>query len=279
MRRSIVFLSIMLLAASFDLLAKDFWERPLSQWSSQEVQKLLFDSPWATQMTLAAPSMDKAGYSEDMSAPSGGQGGAVGGGASPRDITAPTRGYGADKSSGVSGEKELYDRYTVRFFTAPVIRQAYVRWLQLMKGYDSMNPEQKKALDGITANALAMTFPDQVIIGLEFESNNRQLAMEVSRQLKQITKDQLKQKAYLITDRLGRIEIADYYPPSPDGTGAKFVFPRQVNGSPILTAEDKEIRLELFVPGTTAMTKDGNGHKVFVKWKVSKMMVNKELMY
>lgn len=279
MRKSVVFVVIVLLTITSSLFGKELWEKPLSQWSDKDVQKLLTDSPWAREMTLAAPSMDKGQYSEDIGAPSGGQGGAVGGSAGPRDITASTRGYGGDKTSGIGGEKEFYDRYTVRLFTALAIRQSYVRWLQLMKGYDSMPADQKKALDAVTDKALAMTFPDQVIVSLHFESNNRQLAMEVNRRLNELTKEQLKQQVYLITDRLGRIDLLDYWQPSPDGTGAKFVFPRMVNGQPILTNEDKEMRFELFVPGTEAMTKNGIGHKVFVTWKVPKMIVNRQLMY
>ena len=54
----------------------------------------------------------------------GSGGSAAGDGANPRDVTDRSRGYGLDTGSGVSGEKELYDHYVVRFFSAPVIRQA-----------------------------------------------------------------------------------------------------------------------------------------------------------
>ncbi len=282
MKKQLFSLVITVLVVSGILYAKDFWEKPFGQWSAKDCARMLSDSPWAKPMTLATQTLDdKKGYREDRTGPTGvGRGGsAAGDGASPRDVTDRSRGYGMDSGSGVSGEKELYDRYVVRFFSAPMIRQAYVRALQIERKYDSMPPEMKQAFDTKMEKALNMTFPDQIVVSLTFETNNRELAMEVNRQLNQITKEQLKQKVYLITDRVGRIELIDYAPPSPDGTGAKFIFPRNVNGTPVLSTEDQEVRFELFVPGTEAMSKKGEPHKVFVEWKVPKMRVGEQLFY
>ena len=282
MKKQIFVLVIAVLVVSGILYAKDFWEKPYAQWSAKDCVRMLSDSPWAKPMTLATQTLDdKKGYREDRSGPTGGRGSTPAGseGANPRDVTDRSRGYGMDTGSGVSGEKELYDRYVVRFFSAPMIRQAYVRALQIERKYDSMTPEMKQAFDTKMEKAINMTFPDQIVVSLTFETNNRELGMEVNRQLNQITRDQLKQKVYLITDRVGRIELIDYAPPSPDGTGAKFIFPRNVNGTPVLSAEDKEIRFELFVPGTESMSKKGEPHKVFVEWKVPKMRVGEQLFY
>ncbi|MFB3905297.1 MAG: hypothetical protein ACE15E_17750 [Acidobacteriota bacterium] len=265
------------------LYAKDFWEKPYRQWSAKDCARMLSDSPWARSMTLATQtSDDKKGYREDRQGLGGaGRGSTPMGseGVSPRDVTDRSRGYGMDTGSGVSGAKELYDQYVVRFFSAPMIRQAYVRALQIDTKYDSMSPEMKQAFDAKMERALNISFPDQIVVSLTFETNNRELAMEVNRQLNQVTKEQLKQKVYLITDRLGRIDLMDYAPPSPDGTGAKFIFPRNVQGGPVLTSEDKEVRFELFVPGTEMTSKKGEPHKVFVEWKVAKMRVGEQLFY
>jgi hypothetical protein len=283
MKKPMVVFSVLLLLVSGWVYGKEYWEKPLSQWSAKDVSKMLGDSPWSRQMTLATQSLDdKKGYAEDRTGPSitgPGQTSAGSGGADPRDRTDSSRGYGGDKGSGVAGEKELYDRYTVRFFSAPMVRQAHVRQLQIVNKYDSMTAQQKQDFDSKTAKLLESAFPDQVIISVEFGTNNRELAMEVDRQMKQLTKDQLKQKVYLITDRLGRIELAEYRPPSGEGMGAHFVFPRTVNGTQVLSPEDKEVRFELFVPGTGLSTKGGADHRVFVEWKVKRMMVNQQLVY
>jgi hypothetical protein len=283
MKKQAIVFSVILLVVSCWLLGKEYWEKPLAQWSAKDVTKMLNDSPWSRQMTLSTQSLDdKKGYAEDRSGPTitgPGQAPAGSGGLDPRGSTDSSRGYGSDKGSGVGGEKELYDRYTVRFFSAPMIRQAHVRQLQIARKYDSMTLQQKQDFDAQMAGLLGAGFVDQIVVSVEFATNNRQTAMEVDRQLKQLTREQLKQKVYLITDRLGRVEITEYHPPSADGMGARFVFPRTINGEQVLTVEDKQVRFELFVPGTGESTKSGSDHRVFVEWKVPKMLVNKQLVY
>ncbi len=214
------------------LMARDFWDKPYREWNPKQVLQILNDSPWAGQVVL-------------------------------------TRQVGGRRSSGVSGEKELFDSYTVRLFSALPIRQAYVRMMQIMAQYDEMKPEQKSEFDTKHARALNIDTGDQIIVSLEFQTNDKQLAMSVDRQLKTTTADLLKQQVYLISDRLGRMQLREYYPPALDGTGAKFIFPRSVDGKPVVSGEDKSLKFEFYVPNTD--------HKVFYEWKVKKMLYMERL--
>jgi len=208
--------------------AEDFWEKPHDSWAQSDVLKMLEDSPWSGKVTITD---ERAGLGD------------------------------AD----TAGETELAHSYTVRLFTALPVRQAYVRMFQLMNRYDAMAPAEKAEFDGNFAPALR-EFPDEVIVNLDFETNDRQTALEVDRRLKQSTAAQLRQSAYLVSDRLGRIELTDYFPPAPDGTGAKFVYPRIVDGQPIVGPEDLEVKFELWVPGT--------GHRVHQVWRVARLMLD-----
>ena len=221
--------------------AKDFWEKPYTKWSKKDVLKMLSDSPWADEVTITRQQSGRQ-FSET----------------------------GTSRSSG-TGEKEYFDSYTVRLFTALPIRQAYIRMVQLMNNYDGMKESEQVEFDKRFQPALHMDTSKQVIVNLDFSTNDNQLRLDVQRTLQQTTADQLKQSAFLISDRFSRIPIEAYYPPSPDGTGAKFCFPRQVDGQPVATPEDKDLKFELYVPGTD--------HKVFVSWKVSKLMFDGELAY
>jgi hypothetical protein len=241
--------------------ADQFWEKPFTRWNERQVHSLLNDSPWARQMTLSSQSQDVAPAASSADSETG----------SPRGLLSSGRGYGQDKGSGISGEKEQYYAYTVRLFSALPIRQAYVRNFQITNRYDRMSSEDKRAFDARFAPALTLDTSDQIIVAVHFSTNHRQMAMEVDRQLKQATFEVLKQSAYLIGDRVGRVPLKGYFPPSPDGTGAKLVFPREVNGKPVLTAEDRELKLEFFVPGTE--------HKVFVTWPVARMVINNQVVY
>jgi hypothetical protein len=61
-------------------------------------------------------------------------------------------------------------------------------------------------------------------------------------QLRRMSLADLKQNTFLTTSSGRKVEIRDYIPPTPDGTGAKFIFPRRLpDGSPLVTPEDDEL--------------------------------------
>jgi hypothetical protein len=243
------------------VFADQFWEKPFTRWNDRQVQAMLNDSPWARQMTLASQSVDATPAASPADSQMG----------SPRGLVSGGRGYGQDKGSGISGEKEQFYGYTVRLFSALPIRQAYVRNYQIVNRYDRMSREEKQAFDARFSRALNLDTSDQIIVAIHFSSNDRQTAMEVDRQLKQVTFELLKQSAYLIGDRVGRVPLKGYFPPSPDGTGAKLIFPRYVNAEPVVGAQDRELKLEFFVPGTE--------HKVFVTWPVARMIMKNQVVH
>jgi hypothetical protein len=239
------------------LLADEACRKPLSRLNAKEARKVLTDSPWAQRMTLALPAQSSS-LDENASSGQSDMG-------SPRTAVDPPRGYGLDKGSGMHGEKELYYSYTVRFFSALPVRQAYLRLLQLDKSYDQMSPEARQELEATMSQAL----PD-IVVALDFDSNDRKALMEVNRQLRQATRDTLNQQAYLISDHLGRVYLKDYFPPSSDGTGAKLVFPRLVEGEPVVLAKNKLVKLEFMVPGT--------GHKLYIEWKVKDLICDGQVV-
>jgi hypothetical protein len=75
----------------------------------------------------------------------------------------------------------------------------------------------------------------------------------------------------LITPRQGRVQLLEYYPPSKDGTGAKFIFPRLINGRPIVQPGDKEITLDFYVRPVD--------QKLRIIFKIAEMAYQGELSY
>lgn len=228
--KKLLALAVAACLATLFLWAKDFWEKPYTEWKKGEASKMLTNSPWAEEMVF----------------------------------TRQIRGTG----TGVAGEKELYDTYSVRFFSALPIRQAYVRLLQLTTA-QNRTEEQKQGLDAHLERLLAWDTQQVIVISLDFSSNDREMLMRVQRTLQYQTAPMLKQLVYLISDRAGRVELIEYLPPSRDGTGAKLIFPRFLDGKPVVLPEDKEITFEFSVPETS--------HKIFLNWKVKKMFYNGEL--
>jgi len=189
-------------------------------------------------------------------------------GSSERSARAALGGAG-EKGSGMHGEKELFYRYTARLFSALPVRQAYLRLLRLDNNYDRMTADEKQEFDA-RFSSLAAEAGSDIVVSVDFDSNHRETLMEVNRQLRQATRDTLDQRAYLISDRVGRVNLKDYVPPSADGTGAKLIFPRQINGEPVVGTQDKQVKLEFVVPGS--------GHKVYIVWKVADLTCNGQLV-
>lgn len=223
MKRLIPALSLLLFGSI--LLAGDFWQKPFEEWGQNDVNKMLNDSPWAEQYVR-------------------------------------TRKIGG-KSSGIGGEKELYDTVTLRFFSSLPVRHAYYRLLQIVNNYKKMDDEQKKLFDSKFSRILHIDFSQQIIVAMEFATNDREMGQRFDRSIKITTAELMKQNATLISDRLGRVPLTGYFPPSPDGTGAKFVFPREIDGKPLVAPGDKEIKIELFLPEVG---------RVFITKKVKDLM-------
>lgn len=222
-----------ILCAASALLAEDFWLQPFEKWNREQVLRMLNDSPWAQSETFT--------------------------------------GTIVSKDAGLGGEKELYYRFVVRFFSALPVRQAYVRMMRLMNNYDQMTTEQREEFDKRFRRALELEVSDRVIVALDFDTNNPDAARELRQSFELESADKLKQNVYLISQRLKRVELQAYFPPGADGTGAKLIFPRTVNGQPVFGPQDKEIRFDFVVPATR--------QHISLTFKSAKMTYQGQLSY
>ncbi len=230
--KGIVIVSLAGVGAAW-VMAKDFWEEPFEKWKREEVLRMLSNSPWSQTQTFNA----------------------VAGG----------------RGSGTAGEKEMFYQFTVRLFSARPIREAYVRMMQILNKYDQMPPEQKQEFNARFRKALSLDVSDRVIIALDYATNDPNATRDLRTFLETARTETLKQSVYLIAPRHGRLELREYYPPSPDGTGAKFIFPRLVNGQPVLGTQDKEIRFDFFIAPI--------GQRLFLTFKAPKLMYQGQLEY
>lgn len=216
-------------------VAKDFWQQPFEKWNNKQVVAVLGNSPWAQAQTEAIP----------------------------------IQGI----NSGAYGEKELYITLTARFFSSLPVRQAYVRMMELQNHYDEMNAEQRDEFAKRFSRALKLDVSNRVIVAVEISSNLPQWNRDSKQYFESNSSQTLKQNVYLIVPRIGRVQMVEYYPPSNDGTGAKFVFPRQIDGKPILDPADKEIDLEY------NFSTSSFGDKFLIHFNVDKMIYQGELSY
>lgn len=205
---------------------------PFSQWTLDEAVEMLNDSPWARQET----------YSRVL--------GGVG--------------------SGLQGEKELYNTFFVRLLSASPIRKAYARIKQIQAGYDSLPESRRQRIDDQISRGLNLDVDDWIVFTVSFRSNNPNQQARVQQFLEQQTTETVRSRVYLSTARYPRLEIVAYYPPRERSVGAKFVFPRKVDGTPVISPEDRSMVFEFDVPGANPQLR--------ATFSVSKMIVDGELL-
>ncbi len=258
----ILLLSTTLVLASFShCLGQKGCQKPYTTWNEAHALKILTDSAWSKQMALGSPA-----YASEREARVEGtdKGFSIG-----DDITLKDNTRGLDRGMGRAGEKEIIHAYTLRLFSALPVRQAFVRLFQIRNNYESMPKEQQQRLDVMFNQALTMDLSQRIVVTVSVESNDRELNMEVNRQLHQATTSSLKPHTWLIADKL-RIPLEEYLPPSGDGAGAKLVFPRTIDGKPVVEPTTKELKLEFSVPGVE--------HQIYVEWKVKDLVCKGQLL-
>ena len=189
--------------------APESWvtHEPFNKWSLDKAVQLLNTSPWARQETF----------------------------------TRVIRGVG----SGVSGEKEIYNRFYVRFLSARPIREAYARIQQIQNGYDRMPAKEKEQFAKAQMPNLDWDASQWIVVSVGFRSNDPNEESEVRRFFQSETVKTLKNKVFLSTASSPQVELSAYVPQREESVGSKFVFPREVNGVPVVSRECTDITLEL----------------------------------
>jgi len=179
-------------------------KKPYTEWSEKETIKLLNDSPWGQTQALTD--------------------------------TSQMTGQGRMDS----GQSRVADvssvQIRIRFLSAKPVRQA-VSHLMEMKNREAISPQQAAQLKAFAA----ADFPDYIVVTVLPESEKASaLFQQTQSAFYKLTTNDLKNNTYLLTGGK-RVFIKEYQPPAKDGLGARYIFPRQMDGKPFVTAESGDI--------------------------------------
>lgn len=222
--------------------AKDFWkQKPYTTWAETECRKLLEDSPWAQRHIIG------------------------------REYIEPIGTVTGDRAH----EKSPRIEYRAQIRSAAPIRQALVRQQQLAVKYDGMEPAERQAFDRQAREFLGVTFPDRIVVYVEYGSNVPAFQTDLARYWLSVPADQAKNIFFLITPRGERLQPMDFIKAGGGGGAFQLAFPRQVNGRPLLDAGDKELKFEFPHPNIG----DLGESRVFLIFPVAKMVVNNAVAY
>lgn len=207
-------------------------QKPWSQWDKKEVEKMLNSSAWGQTQTETDTSQMTYTPTTDKSAMT----------------TDGARNQAVDL------------KYRIRLFSAKPIREAFARMVLMS------NPNLKaEQLNGFVNG----DYSESIVVAVTFESSDRRYSGPVGQKFSAATTETLKNLAYLENSEGKKVFIDEYARPSTDGTGAKFVFPRLIDGKPWVKNNDTLRFFADFEGGT----------KVNWRFKLSDMMYNGALEY
>lgn len=252
--RGIALLAALLLVSS--AASAQFWEKKdYTTWSKDECRKMLEDSPWATRFTLS--------HQENF---------AVGQG-----------------SSGEGRESNQQVVYTAQIRSALPVRQAVIRLAQINNKYETLPAEQKKLFDESAAAYLARDFSDKVLVHVEFSTNVQFFDRGLAEYWQNFSHERLNRDVYVTAAKDRRVAAAEIQVDKGAGRAFEFAFPRQLNGEPLATSNDKVLRLEFPTPDIRDLSdrqadaKGAEAHatakRAYFEFKLQKMMHKGQLVY
>lgn len=244
LNRTFMICAVLVLSAGVAAAQKT---KPWIEWSQKDAEKVLNDSAWGQTQSETSESTQSTSTSA---------------------ITATTAARREDSSTKAAANTESGDKksplsvhYRVRLLSAKPIRAAFVRMMELQGAPPEKVAQLRTFVD--------RDFGDYVVVTISIEGSDRQKMMPVIQQLMSGNGDTLKSTTYLELKDGKRVTLMDYRAPIQDGLGAKFVFPRTVDGKPLIQADTGELRF------TTEVGKT----KISRRFKVAEMIYDGKLEY
>lgn len=245
MRRILFACSLLVL---FSVAAAAQKTKPWTDWSAKETDKILNDSAWGQTQTEGDESQPTS--TSAISQTTAGRESTV------RSADAAKNTESGDKKGPMSVH------YRVRLLTAKPIRAAFVRKVELQGAPPEKVAQLRPFVD--------RDFGDYIVVTITMDGNDPKRMGPASQELINAVAEVLKNTTYLERKDGKRVALTDYRAPVQDGLGAKFVFPRTLDGKPFIEADSGEMRF---------CTEVGKAVKVNKRFKVSEMMYDGKLEY
>jgi hypothetical protein len=204
------------------------WSKPLGEWTREDAQKVLQESPWARSQTIKVQ-QHRTGRIAGAPNPIG-----------PDGNPAPISTVGNTAVSG-GAQAPIDYTFTLRLRSALPVRQALARLMQLdaVKLKDKERAAQETRIKG-TLDCPACA--DNYVVTLSSRSEESQGSDPVYAAFAGARIDDIKRFIYLANDRGDRRDLVHFVPPRSPGEEAVFFFPRHdERGEPLLTSTSRKL--------------------------------------
>lgn len=205
-------------------------KKPWSEWDKTETDKMLNGSPWGQTQTETDTSQ------------------------------LVWASVGNDNPGGIGPKQAMTVNYRVRLFSAKPIREAFAR--KVMLGNSKIAASQLNSF-------VSGDYSEVIVVAVTFDGADRSYTGIIGQAFDSGTTGTLKNKVYLERQDGKRLFLDEYAAPPSDGTGAKFVFPRNVDGKPFIGTD-----------GAVRFVADmGRGGEISWRFKLSEMKYNGNLEF
>ena len=232
-------------------------EKPWSEWTKVEAEKILNNSPWGQTQTDTDTSEMMYSPTSQSGVSSSTRSGVLGAQSERQSINNNRASRGANNQA-------ISVNYHVRLLSAKPVRQAFMRVIEL-----AQKTPDKELLEGLRS-FVQRDFSEFIVVAVAFDSTDGRYSGPALQAFASGTLGTLKNKTYLERKDGKRVFLMEYHPPINDGLGAKFIFPRVVDEKKFVNAESGSLR---FYSEVT------NQLKLNVSFKLSEMMYNGQLEY
>jgi hypothetical protein len=154
--------------------------------------------------------------------------------------------------------------YRISFLSARPIRQAFAK--MILSTQTGRKDELAQSLQAFVER----DFSSYVVIAISVDASDRRLLGPVMQEINSATTGALKNTTYLERQDGKRVFLIRYEAPIADGLGAKFIFPRLVDGEPFLTSKSGTVRF---------FAEFSDAFKINMRYKVAEMIYDQKLEY
>ncbi len=233
-------------------------QKPNRSWMEmprKDAEKLVTDSPWA--QTQVDTDVSEMFYSPTRS-------GAASAGRSNAGNVTGQQSINNNRADRGAANEAISIKYRICFLSARPIRQAFAK--MILSSQHQADDNLVKQLQSFVER----DFSPYIVIAVSVESSDKRFSGPIMQAINSATSGTLKNTAYLERQDGKRLFLMDYQPPIPDGLGAKFIFPRNMNSEPFLNVKSDSVR---FVAEFTET------FKLNMRFKVGDMIFEDKLEY
>jgi hypothetical protein len=160
--------------------------------------------------------------------------------------------------------EEVHTSYRISFLSARPIRQAFAKMIL------SSEKEPNEQLTSQLQAFVERDFSPYVVIAVKVDSTDGRLLGPIMQAINSATTGTLKNTTYLERQDGQRVFLMQYNAPIADNLGAKFIFPRLVDGQPFLKSDSGSVRF---------FAQFNDSFKINMVYKVREMMYEQKLEY